>query len=64
MDTTKMGDDPNKSVVGSDTRAHQDRSLFLAGSGEFPRGGTAISTLTIVALSLRLTDSIVKQSKN
>lgn len=64
MGTTKMGDDPHKSVVDSELRTHQHRNLFLAGSGVFPTGGTANPTLTIAALSLRLADSIVKQLKN
>lgn len=56
--TTRMGDDPNTSVVDSDCRVHGIDNLYIMGSSVFPTGGWANPTLTILALALRLGDHI------
>ena len=59
MGTTRMGAGRSDSVVDRDCRVHGYRNLFVAGSSVFPTGGYANPTLTIVALSLRLADTLV-----
>jgi len=66
MGMTRMGNDPETSVVDSDCRSHEHPNLFIASSSVFPTGTTANPTLTIAALSLRLADYIKSaiQSEN
>ena len=59
MGTTRMGRSQSNSVVDADCRVHGYSNLFVAGSSVFPTGGYANPTLTIVALSLRLADTLV-----
>lgn len=61
MGTTRMGATPSDSVVDRDCRVHGYGNLFVAGSSVFPSGGFANPTLTIVALALRLADTIVSR---
>jgi choline dehydrogenase-like flavoprotein len=56
--TTRMGDDPTTSVVSSTCEVHGISGLYVAGSSVFPTGGHANPTLTIVAMALRLADTI------
>ena len=58
MGTTRMGTSQSNSVVDRDCRVHGYDNLFVAGSSVFPTGGYANPTLTIVALSLRLADTL------
>jgi choline dehydrogenase-like flavoprotein len=62
MGTTRMGTDRTASVVDRDCRVHGYANLFVAGSSVFPSGGYANPTLTIVALALRLADTLLKQA--
>lgn len=56
--TTRMGNDPAKSVVDPQCRVHGMDNLHIAGSSVFPTGGWANPTLTILALALRLGDRL------
>ncbi|WP_243641941.1 GMC oxidoreductase [Rhodovulum steppense] len=58
MGTTRMGDDPRRSVVNRDCRVHGYRNLFVAGSSVFATGGYENPTLTIMALAARLGDHL------
>ncbi|WP_048075572.1 GMC family oxidoreductase [Haloquadratum walsbyi] len=58
MGTTRMGTNPNKSVVDADCRSHELSNLWIIGSSVFPTGGAMNPTLTIAALSLRAADAI------
>ena len=58
MGTTRMGSSSRDSVVDSDCRVHGYDNLFVAGSSVFPSTGYANPTLTIVALALRLADTL------
>jgi len=60
MGTTRMGTSVSNSVVDRDCRVHGYRNLYIASSSVFPTTGYANPTLTIVALSLRLADSLAK----
>lgn len=52
--TTRMHVDQKKGVVDADCRVHGLHNLYVAGSSVFPTGGHANTTLTIVAMALRL----------
>jgi choline dehydrogenase-like flavoprotein len=54
MGGTRMGEDPQKSVVDADCRVHGMDNLFVGGSSVFATSGEANPTTTITALSLRL----------
>lgn len=54
MGTTRMGNDPRTSVVDRNCRVHGMKNLYCAGSSCFPTSGAANPTLSLVALSLRL----------
>jgi hypothetical protein len=62
--TTRMGSAPSSSVVDSDCRVHGYNNLFVAGSSVFPTAGYANPTLTIVALALRLADTLAKRTES
>jgi choline dehydrogenase-like flavoprotein len=58
MGATRMHPDPRAGVVDADCRVHGVENLYVAGSSVFPTGGYANSTLTIVALAIRLADHL------
>jgi choline dehydrogenase-like flavoprotein len=58
MGTTRMSDDPKEGVVDSDCKVHGISNLFIAGSSCFTTAGAPNPTLTLVALTLRLSDHI------
>jgi choline dehydrogenase-like flavoprotein len=52
--STRMGTDPQTSVVDRDAKVHGVRNLYVAGSSVFPTSGNANPTATFIALSLKL----------
>ncbi|GJM34351.1 MAG: hypothetical protein DHS20C18_33520 [Saprospiraceae bacterium] len=56
MGTTRMSNDPQKGVVDANCKVHGMANLFVAGSGCYTTSGAPNPTLTLVALSLRLSD--------
>jgi choline dehydrogenase-like flavoprotein len=65
MGTTRMADNPRDGVVDLNCQVYGISNLFLAGSSCFATSGSANPTLTILALTLRLSDhlkAIIKQS--
>jgi choline dehydrogenase-like flavoprotein len=56
MGTCRMGDNPRTSVVDPNLRVHGTTNLYVAGSSVFVTSGVANPTLTLTALSLRLSD--------
>lgn len=56
--TTRMGNDPGKSVVNRNCCSHDHPNLYMVGGSIFPTMGTANPTLTIAALSLRLAEHL------
>jgi choline dehydrogenase-like flavoprotein len=58
MGTTRMGTDPESSVVNPDLRTHDLANLSIAGSSTFVTGGAMNPTLTIAALSLKAADAV------
>ena len=61
MGTCRMGDNPRTSVVDRDLQVHGTKNLFVAGSSVFVTSGTANPTLTLTALSLRLSEHLRSQ---
>lgn len=61
MGTTRMHQDPRYGVVDRDCRVHSLENLYVAGSSVFPTGGYANPTLTLVALALRLGDTLARR---
>ncbi len=61
--TTRMSEDPRKGVVDTNCRVHTTDNLYIAGSSVFPTAGLWNPTLTIVALSLRLSDYLRRHSE-
>lgn len=58
MGTTRMSDDPRTGVVDPDCKVHSIANLYVAGSAPFVTAGAVNPTLTLVALSLRLSDHL------
>ena len=58
MGTTRMHRDPKHGVVDSNCRVHGLANLHVAGAAVFPTAGCANPTLTLVAMSLRLSDHL------
>jgi choline dehydrogenase-like flavoprotein len=61
MGTTRMGTDPDASVVDARLRAHDVSNLSVVSSSAFVTAGVAAPTLTIAALALRLADALVSE---
>jgi choline dehydrogenase-like flavoprotein len=55
-----MSDDPRSGVVDSTCRVYGYGNLFVAGSSVFPTGAGQPPTFTIVALALRLAETVVE----
>jgi choline dehydrogenase-like flavoprotein len=61
MGTAKMHDDPRQGVVDANCKVHGVDNLYVAGSATFASAGASNPTLTLVALTLRLSDQIRQQ---
>lgn len=58
LGSTRMSTSAQTGVVDSDLRVHGIDNLYICGGSVFPTGGHANPTLTIVALALRLADTV------
>jgi choline dehydrogenase-like flavoprotein len=56
--TTRMADDPSHGVVDAQCQVHNVDGLFVGGSSVFPTAGQSNPTQMIVALALRLADTL------
>jgi choline dehydrogenase-like flavoprotein len=63
MGTTRMQNDPTKGVVDANCRVHNMKNLFVAGSSCFATSGAPNPTLTLIALTLRLSDHLKSIAK-
>lgn len=63
MGTTRMGTTPRKGVVDIHCQIHGINNLHIAGSGCFVTAGAPNPTLTLVALTLRLSNRIKERMK-
>ncbi len=59
--TTRMGDDPNKSVLNKYCQAHDVDNLFVADGGPFVSQPHKNTTWTLLALSMRTSEYITDQ---
>jgi len=59
--TTRMHTDGRRGVVDAVGRLHSVQNLFVTGSSVFPASGYVNPTLTIIALSIRLAETIRKE---
>jgi choline dehydrogenase-like flavoprotein len=58
LGTCRMGNDPMRSVVNSDHRAHEVPNLFLVDGSSFVTSGRGQPTMTIQALAFRAAERI------
>ena len=58
MGTTRMHEEARFGVVDPDCRVHGISNLYVAGSSVFPTGGWANPSHMIIALAIRLADSL------
>jgi choline dehydrogenase-like flavoprotein/nucleoside-diphosphate-sugar epimerase len=56
--TTRMANDPSEGVVDSECQVHGVQGLYVAGSSVFPTSGHCNPTQMIVALAIRLADTL------
>ena len=61
MGTTRMHDDPKRGVVDAQCRIHGTENCYIAAASVFPTGGYANSTLTVLALAIRIADDVKAQ---
>ena len=62
MGTTRMHEDPKQGVVDPNCKVHGIANLYVAGSAVYPTSGAANPTLTLIAMTLRLSDHLKSQS--
>ena len=63
MGTTRMSIDPKKGVVDADCKVHGISNLFTAGASNYVTAAAPNPTLTVIALSLRLSDYLKQKIK-
>lgn len=61
--TCRFGDDPRASVLDRDCRAHDVPNLYVVDGSFMPTSGSVPPTLTIMANSLRVADTIVARAR-
>jgi choline dehydrogenase-like flavoprotein len=64
MGGTIMGRNPSDSVVDADCRAHDHDNLYIAGGATMPSASCINSTLSMVAVSLRMADRLKQAMKS
>lgn len=64
LGTARMGDDPETSVVNKYGRSHDIENLFIADGSSFVTSGQTNPTATIMALSLRMAEHMVKNAQS
>lgn len=61
--TTRMGDDPSRSVLNKFNQAHDVKNVFVVDGGAFVSQADKNPTWTILALSMRASEYIVSELK-
>jgi choline dehydrogenase-like flavoprotein len=61
--TTRMGDDPKKSVVNRYNQAHDCKNLFVVDGGPFVSQADKNPTWTILALAMRASEYLIEEMK-
>ena len=63
MGATRMNKDPAKGVVDANSRVHGVANLYVAGSSVFPTSGIGNPTLTLLAMTMRLSDHLKSEMR-
>ena len=63
LGTTRMGDNPKKSVIDKNLKAYDLDNLYICGNSVFPTGGAVNPTLTTQALAARLASHLTEVLK-
>ena len=63
MGTTRMHEDPKQGVLDTNAKVHSLENLYVAGASAFPTSGAPNPTLTLIALSLRLSDHLKHKTR-
>jgi choline dehydrogenase-like flavoprotein len=63
LGVTRMGNDPNTSVLNKNCQAHDCRNVFVADAGPFVSQPDKNCTWTILALSMKTSEFIVEERK-
>jgi pyranose oxidase len=61
--TTRMGKEPQDSVVDNNSKVWDYSNLYLGGNGLHPYGNASNPTLTSVAMALKAVEAIIKKRK-
>ena len=61
LGTCRMDDDPKTSVLNKWNQSHDIRNLFVVDGSSFVTGGSQNPTMTILALSMRASEYMVKE---
>lgn len=64
MGTTRMHDSPKEGVVDRNCKVHGMSNFYIAGSSVFPTVGANFPTITIAAMTLRLSEHIAYALKS
>src|SRR5579862_1968527 len=64
MGTTRMSDDPKSGVVDPNGKVHGISNLYTAGASCFVTAGAVNPTLTLIALTIRLSDHLRMRIKS
>jgi choline dehydrogenase-like flavoprotein len=64
MGTTRMSDDPKNGVVDANCKVHGISNLFTAGASNYVTAAAPNPTLTLIALTLRLSDHLKQRIKS
>lgn len=63
LGTSRMGSDPETSVVDRYNRSHEVPNLYMVDGGSFVTSGRGQPTMTIMALAFRAADHIIRAAK-
>ena len=64
MGTTRMHDSPKQGVVDRNCKMHGMSNFYVAGSSVFPTVGANFPTITIAAMTLRLSEHLAHALKS
>ncbi len=62
--TCRMGTAPENSVTDAHLKVHGINNLYLCSNGVFPTGSAVNPTLTLTALSIRLSEKLIQEQTN
>jgi choline dehydrogenase-like flavoprotein len=64
MGTTRMSDDPKQGVVDANCKLHNIHNLYVAGASCYVTASAVNPTLTLISLTIRLSDHLKQKIKN